>query len=197
MRQQTGGKLLRGPLADPAGRDSLGTDMDHASKKRAGRQHQSAGAQFPPIGQDEAGNPAALRLDLGCLARDDRQVRHGGERRLHGGTVELTVHLRARTAHSRPLGTIENAELDAGFIRDAAHQAIERIDLADEMALAKAADGRIAGHGADSDEGMRDKRRPCAEARRRGSRLAASVPAAHHDHVEAFRAHRAIQECFT
>ena len=37
-------------------------------------------------------------------------------------------------------------------VGDAAHDAVEGVDLANEMALAEAADGRVAGHGADGRE---------------------------------------------
>ena len=83
-----------------------------------------------------------------------------------------------------PLAPVEDAELDAGLVRDAAHQPVERIDLADEMALAEAADRRIAGHGADRGEAMRDQRRARAQARGRRRGLAAGMAAAHHDDIE-------------
>ena len=82
------------------------------------------------------------------------------------------------------LGAVEQAELDAGGVGDAAHQAVEGIDLAHEVALAEAADGRIAGHLADGGEGVGDERRTRAHARSRGRGLAAGMAAAHNDHVE-------------
>ena len=57
--EQARGKLLRRRLADPAGRNALGADMDHAAQKSAGGQHQGAGRQVAPVGQDEPGDPAA------------------------------------------------------------------------------------------------------------------------------------------
>jgi hypothetical protein len=45
------------------------------------------------------------------------------------------------------LPAIQNPELDAAAIRDPAHQAVQGIDLADQMTLAKTTNGRIAGHG--------------------------------------------------
>ncbi len=75
-------------------------------------------------------------------------------------------------------------ELDAGGVGDAAHEAVERIDLAHQMALAEPADGRVAGHLADGREGVGDEGRSGAHARGRGGRLAPGVAAAHHDHIE-------------
>ena len=64
-------------------------------------------------------------------------------------SIELAVGLGARPAHGRPLAAVEQPELDAGGVGHAAHQAIERVDLAHQMALAQPADRRIAGHRAD------------------------------------------------
>ncbi len=64
---------------------------------------------------------------------------------------------------------------------DAAHQAVERIDLAHQMALAEAADRRVARHHADRRGGMRQQRRARAGARRCGRRLGAGMAAADHD----------------
>ena len=69
-------------------------------------------------------------------------------------------------------------------IRDPAHQAVQRIDLADQMALAEAADRGIAGHRADGRKAMGHQRRPGAHARRRARGLAAGVAAADDDNVE-------------
>ncbi len=73
-------------------------------------------------------------------------------------------------------------------IGDAAHHAVEGIDLAHQMALAEPADGRIAGHGADGRQLMGDQRRARTHARRGGGRLRPRVAAADDDHIE-HRAH--------
>ena len=66
----------------------------------------------------------------------------------------------------------------------AAHQAVERIDLADEMPLPQPADRRVARHRADGRKTMGDQRRPRAHARRRSRRLTAGMAAADHDDIE-------------
>ena len=83
------------------------------------------------------------------------------DRLLHGLAIELAVGLGARSAHRRTLGAVEQAELDSGLIGDAAHQPVQRIDLAHQMTLAESADGRIAGHLADRREAM-GHQAPCA-----------------------------------
>ena len=112
------------------------------------------------------------------------EVRLRRERGLHRLPVELAVGLGARTAHGRTLAAVEHAELDAGRVGDAAHQAVQRIDLAHQMALAEPADRRVAAHLADGRELVGDQRRRHAEPRRGRRSLAAGMPAAHNDHAE-------------
>ena len=84
------------------------------------------------------------------LGLDHRQVRRSSTiSRCIACAVELAVGLGARAAHRRALAAVEDAELDAGGVGGAAHQPVERVDLAHQMALAEPADGRIAGHLAD------------------------------------------------
>ena len=64
-----------------------------------------------------------------------------------------------------------------------AHDTVQGIDLADQVTLAEAADGRVAGHRADGRElWVSSTLRAHARGRRR--RLAAGVAAADHDDVE-------------
>ena len=94
---------------------------------------------------------------------------------LHGGGVKLAVGLRTRTAHGRPLAAVEHAELNAGRASaTASHQAVERIDLADQMTLAEAADRRVARHRPDGREAMGDS---AVRAPMRAAAAAASQPA--------------------
>ena len=65
----------------------------------------------------------------------------------------------------------------------APHHAVERVDLADQMALAEAADGRVAGHLADGLGLVGQQRRARAAARGRRRRLAAGMAAADDDDV--------------
>src|SRR5262249_42552715 len=103
----------------------------------------------------------------------------------HRHRIELAVGLRARTTHGRPLAPVEHAKLDAALVRDAPHEAVERVDLANQVALAETADRWVARHGADGREPVRHQRgrRAHGGGRRRG--LAAGMAAADDDHVEA------------
>ncbi len=97
--------------------------------------------------------------------------------------IELAVGLGARPLNRGPLRAVQHAELNAGLVGDAAHQPVQRVDLAHEMTLAEPANGRIAGHLADGLDLVRDQRRARAHARGRGRGLAAGVSAANHDHI--------------
>ena len=118
------------------------------------------------------------------------------DRGLHGLPIELAVGLGARAAHRRALAAVEHAELDAGGVGDAAHQAVERIDLAHQVALAEPADRRVAAHLADGRELVGDQRRRHAEARGGRRRLAAGVSAANNDDAEIGHG-GALARCFT
>ena len=98
--------------------------------------------------------------------------------------VELAVRLGARPLHGRALAAVQHAELDARTVDGAAHDAVERVDLAHQVALAEPADGRVAGHLADGFELVRHKQRPRAPARGRRRRLAARMAAADHNDIE-------------
>ena len=60
--------------------------------------------------------------------------------------IQDTVCLGARGSNRGALAGIENPELDTGVIGGNGHGAAQRIDLLDEMPLANAANGRVAGH---------------------------------------------------
>jgi hypothetical protein len=48
--------------------------------------------------------------------------------------------------HRGPFATVQHAELDSGGVDHAAHLAAQGVDLADNLPLGHAADGRIAAH---------------------------------------------------
>jgi hypothetical protein len=66
-------------------------------------------------------------------------------------------------------------------------QTIERIDLTDQMALAQASNGRIAGHRTDGSELMGQKCGSSTHARGCSRRFAPGMAATNHDDVENLR----------
>ena len=153
-------------------------------QERTGGQHHGAGADRLARGCDDADNALVLKDQVLDCSGANFEIGLRGQRRLHGLAIELAVGLGARPAHRRALAPIEHPELDAGRIGDAPHHAVQRIDLADQMALADAADGGIAGHLADGLELVGEQQRPRAEPRRCGRRLAARMPSTDDDDVE-------------
>ena len=73
-------------------------------------------------------------------------------------TIKRAVGLGARTAHRRALAPVEQTKLNSGAIGDAAHQSVQRVYLAHQMAFADAADGGIAGHLAQGGEFVRQQK---------------------------------------
>src|ERR1019366_5930499 len=66
------------------------------------------------------------------------------------------VCLRATRANGGSLARVEEAKLDSRLVGRQSHLAAERVDLADQMALADAADRGVAGHLADMIEVQRE-----------------------------------------
>jgi hypothetical protein len=75
----------------------------------------------------------------------------------HQIAVEHTVCLDALGMYGRALACVEHTVLKHNFICGSAHFAAERVDLKDELALARAADGRIAGQVGDGVVGNGEK----------------------------------------
>ena len=65
---------------------------------------------------------------------------------LHHILIKPPVCLGPEGVDSGALAFIQHPVLDAGFVRRKAHLAAQSVDLPDDVALACAADGGIAGH---------------------------------------------------
>ena len=103
---------------------------------------------------------------------------------LHLGLIRLLIGLSPRAVHRRAFAAIEHAELNAGRVDRPPHQPAERVDLADDLPLADAADRRIATHLPDGVAigGEQHGPRPNRAAATRG--LGPGMPGADDDHVE-------------
>ena len=158
--------------------------MDQSAQKRAGGHDHGPGCEPSAIRQNHALDPAGGDDQIVRLALDDGQVRRFTQRRLHRRRIELAISLGARPADGRTLAAIEKAKLDAGLIGDTAHETVQRVDLADQVALAKPADGRVAGHRPDGRKLVGQQRCARAHARGRSRGFTAGVAATDHDDVE-------------
>ena len=99
-----------------------------------------------PSPVDDADDASVLQNQVFGAASRISRLEMLRSMRLHRCAVERAVGLGAGPAHRRTFAAVEQAELDAGGIGDPAHQPVQRIDLAHQMALAHPADGGIAGH---------------------------------------------------
>ncbi len=98
--------------------------------------------------------------------------------------VALLVLLRARAAHGRAAAAVEQPELDPAGVGDAAHRAAQGVDLADQVALAEPADGRVARHAGHRVRSQGDQRRAAAHPGGGQGGLAAGVAGPDHGDVE-------------
>ncbi len=174
-------------LIDATGRPVSFAEMDQPAQEGPGGDDDSARGQLNAIGQTEPGDAAVRDNQIVGLAFDDAEIGGLADRGLHGRGVELAIGLGARTPHRRTLATIEHAKLNAGGIGHPAHESIQRIDLADQMALAETTDRRIAGHRADGRKAMRHQCSHGSHARSRAGGLATGVAASNNNDVESFR----------
>ncbi len=65
---------------------------------------------------------------------------------LHDLLIAAAIRLRPQRPDRGPLAAVQKAVLDAGAVGGLCHLAAERVQLAHKMALARAADGGVAGH---------------------------------------------------
>jgi len=147
--------------------------------------HDCGCGEGAPVLELYSRNPPRVEHEVFDLSFDEAQTVEPAHRLLHRDGVERAVGLRARPAHRGPFAAIEHAELDAAEIGDASHQAVQRIDLSHQMALAQAADRRVARHGADGRKPLGDKGCACAHACRGRRRFTAGMATADNDDIKA------------
>ncbi len=99
------------------------------------------------------------------------------------GAVKLAVGLHPRPPHGRALAAVEHPAMDRGAIGGARHQPVEHVELAHQMALADAADRRIARHLTYVFRAEREQANARAAASRGSRSLAAGMAGADHQNV--------------
>ena len=102
---------------------------------------------------------------------------------LHDALIEELVRLHTEGVDGRAFARVEETALNARAVGGNAHLPAERIDLADEVALAGAADGWIARHHGDVVKRERDDEGALSQTRSGKCRLDARVPCANHDDI--------------
>ncbi len=171
-------------LADPSGRGLGGADMDHAAQEGAGGQDRRGAGVAGAVGRADRGQ-AAIRGEFQVFDRGfgDGEVRGLGQQVLDGGAIQGAVGLGARAADRGALAAVQELEMDPRPVGGAGHQAVQRVDLPHQVALADAADGGVAGHLPDRGAAMGEQEGARAHAGGSGGGLRAGVAAADDDDV--------------
>ena len=173
-------------LIDTAARPGIEPAMHHPGQEGAGRHHDTGRVDRAAIPEGQTIDaPAIVEDQIFDPAFDNHEVDIFLQNFLHREAIELAVGLRARAANSGPFRAVQHPELDTGAIDHPGHHAVKRIDFADDVALAEAANRRIARHLTNRGALVGHQRRARADPRRGGRSLAARMPAADDDDVEA------------
>ena len=120
---------------DPAGKIGAGAD-NHGPGGINSPQLGHHGSNAAGFVQPNLGNHGLLEVEIFLLLQGV----------LHELLILPAVCLRPERMDRRALAAVEHPELDAGAVRRSAHLAAQGIDLTDQMPLAGAADGGVAGH---------------------------------------------------
>ena len=95
------------------------------------------------VGAQHAGQPSVAPISRSSTdAGPHRQPGRLRQQPLHRSPIQRPIGLRARPAHCRPLAAVQQLEMDARRVGRPAHQPVQRIHLAHQVALADAADRR-------------------------------------------------------
>ena len=172
-------------IASTAARLVRKADVDAPAEKRAGRQHDALGLEAQPHLRVHAAHAVALDVQIDHRLLEHRQVRLALDHAPHGVPIQHPVRLRPRRLHRRPLASVQRPHLDRRAVGSHGHRPAQRVDLAHQMRLADAANGRIAGHLADGLDALRQEQRRRAKPRRSERRLGPGMTAADDDDIEA------------
>ena len=175
---------MRRRLADPTRRNLLVTNMNKPPQEGSRRQNGTAAGNYVSIRQNHSTQHTMANDNIFDGSFNNLQSLCVDDLGLHCIAIELAICLGPGAANGWSLAPVQHSELNPRSIGNPAHQAIQRIDLANKLALAKAADSWIAGHDADRVLAMRYQCCPGTHARRYGSRLTAGMATANHHNVK-------------
>src|SRR5579871_368666 len=177
----------RRKVARAARRVILQPDVDEALEKGAGGEDHTLGLEgLTDLRFDAAHAPVLDQQPLDARLADG-QIGRDLEHPLHARAIGCLVGLRAARPYGRTFARIEEAELDSGLVDRQRHLTAELVDLAHQVALADAADCRIARHLADMVEVEREHQRGHAHARRCERSLDTGMAGTDHDYAECHR----------
>ena len=158
--------------------------MDLAVEEGASGQHHGIGQKADAELGHCAAHLVALDDEVVAGLREDGQMRLIFQTRADRLLVQHAVGLGARGAHGRTFRGVEDAELDAGFVGGCRHGAAQRIDFTHQVALADAADRRVAAHRAEGVEIVRQQERVRTRPRCGQRSLGTGVTTADNDDIK-------------
>src|SRR5277367_2559983 len=161
---------------------ALQADVNPAAQESADRQHQRACTKLDAALRDHAHHALAFDQEVRRFLLEQGEIRLALEPAANRALIELPIRLHTRGAHGGSLAQVQGAKLDAGLVRGQRHRAAQGIDLLDQMALADAADRRIAAHLTQRLDIVSEQQGALAHARRRQGGFGARMAAADHDH---------------
>ena len=134
-----------GGFPHPAGWNASLTPVDQATQKSAGGQDDGSCCDLFALGRDDSCNTRfSIETKVSDFGLADFQVRLVGQDRLNGLKIEFAVGLCPGAADGRAFPTVEQTKLDAGTIDRTTHDAVQGVDLADQVSFTQSADGRVA-----------------------------------------------------
>ena len=175
--------LAEGTPVGAGGLDALAHD-GAARQVRAGAQDDGLRLQHRAGAQYHCLHVAAFAPQLRHLRLPQRQVLLLLQRLLHHLLVLPAVCLRPQRPHRRAFAPVQHTVLDAGLVRRLGHFAAQSVQLPHQVALACAANGRVARHIPHRVQADGQTHGPHAHPRRRQRRLDSGVSRAYHRHVE-------------
>ena len=158
---------------------------DAPAQRRAGGDDGALAAIVPAQRRHDAAHAAVLHIQRRDLGLVDGQVGRLFQRVFHPDMVAFAVGLHAQAVHGGAFAPVEHAALQVGGVGGQAHQPAHRVDLAHQVALGRAADGRVARHVADKVQRQREHGGARAQHGGRMRGLDAGMPRADDDDVVA------------
>ena len=136
------------------------------------------------VGADGGHRPRLVHQNIGDLPLLDPQVFLPLQRLFHDLLIAAAVGLGPKGPDGGAFALVQRPVLDAGFIGGLGHLTAQGVDLPDQMALAGAADGGVAGHIAHCVQVDGEAEGAKAQAGGGQSGLNAGMACAYHGHIK-------------
>ena len=122
------------------------SDVDLSIQKSARGKHHGCRTKLYARLRNGAHHPIALDHQVFYRLLKQPQIRLVFQHATNGGLVQKAVGLGARCANGRPFGTVQNTKLNTALVCRQSHSPAQCVDFFHQMALANAANRRIAAH---------------------------------------------------